>query len=357
MSTKLLGVIACHAVVLVLAGCGGERGADDTSSPIALAPLVTFEDADGSAVLWSYPVPSAKTRNGQYLISDEVSHGVIPVFDSTGRYLRSIGREGSGPGEYRRVSRILVLESDSILVLDDQLRRATILAPDLAYVRSFQFPAVPYDVVQIGERTLAVTSAIPLPDSSFQVINLEGGRVRAFASNASAGGPPLPHVLARADSGFWSAPVAGGAEITFWDSRGDRVGSVPIASDWMTPLRGGPITPDSPPVSQVRGLWAGQDGLLWILASVADPEWAEGLGESGIGEGGVTSFRITDRDAVFDSVIEALDSRTGEVVASHRFDEEFRLVPFPGVVSRLVESPDAGLRLELFKVSLAPPQE
>jgi hypothetical protein len=157
-------------------------------------------------------------------------------------------------------------------------------------------------------------------------------------------------MLAADDRGFWSFPVAGGVELTRWDSLGSKVGTVPLTSDWMTTARGGPVTPESPPVSQIRGIWASEEGHLWILASIADPEWADGLGESKVGEGGISTFEIDDRDAVFDSVIEVVDSETGMVLATRRFDEEYRLVPFSGAVARLIESSD-GLRLELFRVS------
>jgi len=138
--------------------------------------------------------------------------------------------------------------------------------------------------------------------------------------------------------------------ISRWDSAGAKAGSVTLSSDWVTPARGGAITPDTPPSSQVRAIWESPEGQLWVLASVADPEWTEGLGAPMSGEGGTTSFKLEDRDKVFDTVIEVYDARTGVLLSTRRLDEEFRSAPFTGVIGRMIEDAERGMRLELHRV-------
>lgn len=48
----------------------------------------------------------------------------IKVFDSTGRYVRAIGRDGEGPGEYR--APFLAMHGNYLIVHDPQLRRVTV---------------------------------------------------------------------------------------------------------------------------------------------------------------------------------------------------------------------------------------
>lgn len=49
--------------------------------------------------------------------------GEIRFFDASGRFLRASGRRGDGPGEWRGPDRVRLLDGDTLLVLDDRLRR------------------------------------------------------------------------------------------------------------------------------------------------------------------------------------------------------------------------------------------
>lgn len=53
----------------------------------------------------------------------------IRIFSADGRFLRELGGDGEGPGEYRSIAGMVVLPGDSLLVWDARLRRVTILAP------------------------------------------------------------------------------------------------------------------------------------------------------------------------------------------------------------------------------------
>lgn len=341
-------------ILLLAVSCSPAAPPEDPDAPIQMVPLVTLGDADGPGVLGSFPMPSAPTADGLYLIADEGANGTIPVLDSTGTLVRTIGRNGAGPGEYRRVTRILMLPSDSIVVVDDQLRRATILAPDLSYARSFLLPAVPFDIAPLGDRLLVASSATPSRDSAIVIFDLDGSVHAATESSIQVGAPPTPYWIAADGGGFWTAQWAGPLTLRRYDSTGARIEELQPASSWVTTNRAGPVTPEQPPASQVRGSWAEGIDRLWVLASIADANWARGLGEVSQGEGGVTTYRIHDRDRVFDTIIEVIDRHTGAILATRRFDLEYRFSPFAGVVARLVESDEAGMRVELYRVSLRP---
>lgn len=60
----------------------------------------------------------------------------IRWFDEAGVFRRRVGREGDGPGEFRRIRYLRALPSDSLLVFDSNSRRVTVLAPDGAFVGS-----------------------------------------------------------------------------------------------------------------------------------------------------------------------------------------------------------------------------
>ena len=51
----------------------------------------------------------------------------LRVFSSEGRYLRTLGRQGEGPGEFLDLAFIDVVRGDSIVTFDRQLRRITVV--------------------------------------------------------------------------------------------------------------------------------------------------------------------------------------------------------------------------------------
>jgi len=73
---------------------------------------------------------------GKVYISDE-SDMAIKVFDQNGTFLKSIGRKGSGPGEFDFISSMATLPNGNILVMDFQSRRASLFKPDGEFINSY----------------------------------------------------------------------------------------------------------------------------------------------------------------------------------------------------------------------------
>jgi 6-bladed beta-propeller len=68
------------------------------------------------------PLDLAMNEAGTVYVKDQ-KPSVIKVFDPGGRYLRSIGREGDGPGEFRTA--FLAVRGDTLLTQDPQNSRVT----------------------------------------------------------------------------------------------------------------------------------------------------------------------------------------------------------------------------------------
>ena len=73
--------------------------------------------------------------DGRLLVSDRLEPALYVVDLKTGRATR-IGREGSGPEEYRMPSTLLPLPGDSTLLADEGNARFMIIGPDLRVHRS-----------------------------------------------------------------------------------------------------------------------------------------------------------------------------------------------------------------------------
>ncbi len=64
----------------------------------------------------------------------------ILLFDMSGRYLRSVGRSGEGPGEFLGLARIDRGQGDSIIAWDQRLGRFSVFTPTGRFQRSFSIP-------------------------------------------------------------------------------------------------------------------------------------------------------------------------------------------------------------------------
>ena len=67
-------------------------------------------------------IEAVRLRGGQIVIAE---HHELRWFDRRGRWLRSVGRQGSGPGEFRQIN-LLAQFGDSVLVYDFALRRVSV---------------------------------------------------------------------------------------------------------------------------------------------------------------------------------------------------------------------------------------
>ena len=90
----------------------------------------------------------------------------------------------------------------------------------------------------------------------------------------------------------------------------------------------------TPPPTNLMGLAADADGLLWVLLSVADPEWAGYDLPDGWSAGGdpYPGWNRHLEDGVFDAVLEVVDPEMGAVIARAQYDGYFRGFAGPNVV-------------------------
>lgn len=74
-------------------------------------------------------------RSGQLMVADPIERKLM-VFDANLASMRTIGREGSGPGEYRQPDAVWAFPGDSTLVTDLGNARLSVVGPDGKYARS-----------------------------------------------------------------------------------------------------------------------------------------------------------------------------------------------------------------------------
>ena len=101
-----------------------------------------------------------------------------------------------------------------------------------------------------------------------------------------------------------------------WDTTGVRQAAIQRDADWFEPfVRMREIAPDGPtPESWISFAWCDPAGRLWIVARVAKKDWRELLAS-------YPDFNSNDSHflALFDDIVEVIDSQNGELLVSQVF--------------------------------------
>lgn len=136
------GYIVCVAIVIFFTGCAEKEKINtpdhlkelenltvyspDTEpvAKIQFVQEVSFGDTED--IIIGRLGSTAVDDHGRVYIAD-ASQQVIHIFLPDGNYLAKIGREGSGPGEFRRISKMQIL-SDQLFVHDENQRRIVVFS-------------------------------------------------------------------------------------------------------------------------------------------------------------------------------------------------------------------------------------
>lgn len=105
------------------------------------AARITFESPDSTGFVF---VSAAHWVSGGRLLVADARQRRLQLYDSTGQHLRTIGRNGDGPGEFRGMMTVSVV-GDTIGVWDLSARRFSLLTVDSGFRRVVQTPQKPSD--------------------------------------------------------------------------------------------------------------------------------------------------------------------------------------------------------------------
>jgi len=142
----LVACVACAASGSLAAQAGAPRPAaacasSDASSVLSLlrrVRTVRLQEADSALIVSSVPAV-ASSRRGWIAIADD-RDGNVKLFDASGRYVRTIGRRGSGPGEYQAPRGVAFATDTTLAIADDGARRWSLVTVNGIVVRSGRLP-------------------------------------------------------------------------------------------------------------------------------------------------------------------------------------------------------------------------
>jgi hypothetical protein len=282
-------------------------------------------DVKGSPGISITPLQVQRDRHGRYLVTTQ---GQLPlVFAPNGRFIREVGRRGSGPGELKSPVYIALLPGDSMLVLDTQLSRASVFSPDFKFKRSITLPfyvnaAIPltWPGRVIANGVSYASQEVGWPLHLLDMSTSAAKRVASFGDNKGELRPNQNAALLRRIVGvqhdsFWAMHVLN-YQITQHGSDGHILDSVRRRPDWFSTESqwslGGPRRPPSPALqtAAVRG------DTLWVIARVPKSDWEKAW--AGVAAGRVSEVgagKAPDPTQLHMSRVEVIDLRRGAVLA------------------------------------------
>jgi hypothetical protein len=98
-------------------------------------------DEEGDVIFGVLSDVALDAQGNLYALDSQLS--TISVFDRDGNFLRTIGREGEGPGEFRRASQLFVTPENKIAVAQMMPGKIVLLAPDGKPAGDFHVPEAP----------------------------------------------------------------------------------------------------------------------------------------------------------------------------------------------------------------------
>lgn len=328
---------------------------------LSIVPALTLGEDTGLGTLGGGR-GLVQLRDGSFVHSDGRG-GVLVKLSSAGVPLQRIGREGSGPLEFRRIDWLMRDGSDSLLVFDLENGRAVTISPSGRQSRQFQM-------------------AYPVTSASF----LPNGNIVANVHFADSRLTRMPvHVLDRrsgavlASFGHDSNRVydareawAGWRELTVdptgtiwtvrrndyrleaWDARGKRLQSLERRVSWFAPYTVRTrLSPQDAPQPHVERVHADSFGRLWIFIAVPAQDWRKHIVERAATPGILPGYEPVSLSGIYDTIVEVIDTRSATVLASRRISDYGWGMVSDSLMYSDAQAADGVPRYRLWKVGFA----
>ena len=251
--------------------------------------------------------------NGRFISANAPGFGAaISVWDARGRYLYSFGREGEGPGELSACGSLsLFIDSRDNVHVRDGSPSWSVFSSRHEFIRR-----VPSDVMVGLPGSTAILddgSALASPGRGsdrvahdFRVADTTGALLRTFGTVRDKSGDGLRQIAYVGGDTFWAGPpegISGAYILEEWGIDGKLRRTLRRSVAWYR-WRGGRETS-----SDVRQLYIGPSGILYILIVRPTEQYARAV------KNGERISRER-RDALTEVVVEVVDTRAGELLAS-----------------------------------------
>ena len=276
---------------------------DDSCLTTTLEPLAVIGARDDPVLLRAITA-IRRTPTGYYVAAPTAVPGVVAVYDAEGEFVRSFGRDGEGPGEFRSPRPVRGLGSETWIV-DDGNPRVTVVDRYGQPTRSFRVRWPPMQGWPLGG-DLVLVSRIREPP--LHVVDSVGTVLHSFGWNPEHAFPP-DFAVGPSGNVWTSQPLQ--YRLGEWSADGRLLRTLTRNPEWFPSSRG---VHWRERMTQSWSLDVDSAGRLWTYFRVRDLRSTTRIRNR-------YTVTVAQLDSLFDIVIEVIDPDRERVVARHRFQE------------------------------------
>jgi hypothetical protein len=335
-----------------IAGCSG--CAVRMTKVTTLLPGVAPETG-----LPAHPYNLARDSKGRF-IATFMETSPPRIFAPDGRFVRSLGRLGKGPGEFERAYGVWQLPGDTIMVLDTRGRN--FYGGDFTRIRTDPPPplysfetTLPNGTRVVWETYDPKTSAIQLNHQTSSGKHLRRLSI-PYPMRPTVTIPTLRLAAAGRNSFWWL--MSNEYHIERWSTDGAKKLTIDRKADWWVDPVGERVSPTKAqapirvsakhPMSSLNDLRDDGKGHLWVIGRVPRKDLPPDDTLRRTGEGPFS--HPYDR---YDTIVEVFDSNTGKLLVTQRFSGYFSHLLGNGYLAKLVDDEEGRPVVEIWKAELA----
>jgi hypothetical protein len=322
---------------------------------VSMDHVATLGDDDGPGSI-TFGNLLALDARGRYWLVHRGEPARIAVYSAAGRFIRTVGRSGGAPGEYRRIW-LLTVHTSGMLVSDDFAKRTTLLDLDFNVVDTRPSPETPQSMIVRRDGTGIMSAIVPTRDLigiTLHAFDASGRRLRSFAQTGLPYREDMRELFIRGltpaldSSRYW---VSHRMEYAFalCALRDDACRLFLRPAPWF-PRPGFAEEPDvsrAPPTPRLRGVSQDAPQFVWTISWVPDARWRSALERAT-----ATEYRITDLNRYYDTILERIDVRLNRVIGSTRVDVALMEFIAPGTAWYYRENAEGIARLEVVRLRM-----
>lgn len=271
-----------------------------------------------------------RLSNGNFLHAGNLDGMVL--FSPTGKYLRTIGRKGSGPTEFRGVEFLLRAGEDSLYVFDRANARYVVLNNQFVQIRQapYSFAGYVNSAAVLRSGNLVVNARVRTLDLMGQPLHIMLAKTGVLSRSFGLGNG---EVWDRREAWEGWREFAVGSSGTIWASRrnkylleewssdGRLLSTILRKTSWFPAFETAiPLSPQSPPQPHLERIFIDKLNRLWTFVVVPSGSWRKNI-ETAPSQEGVRSGRTipTHLSGIYDTFVEVFDLSKRQLIASQKF--------------------------------------
>ena len=144
---------------------------------------ISGEDKDGNIILSEPRLSFVDDNENIYII--ESKDQVIKVFGSDGKYIKTIGAKGSGPGEFQTMTYLAVTKDGKLIAMDETSRRTSLFDSSGRFLKSSHWQTYYGNFIMIKSSSYITSELIYSGDRQFRQsfvkeVDFNGKEIRSY---------------------------------------------------------------------------------------------------------------------------------------------------------------------------------